>query len=55
VPGPRACAADRGAPGRRDGNGLELYYDRPAAEWFGADGKPVMKAVPLDPRSLLAG
>ena len=36
-------------------NGLELYYDRPAAEWFGADGKPVMKAVPLDPRSLLAG
>jgi len=36
-----------------DGNGLELYYDRPASEWYGADGKPVWKAVPLDPASLL--
>ena len=36
-----------------DGNGLELYYDRPASDWYGADGKPVWKAVPLDPASLL--
>ena len=37
-----------------DGNGLELYYDRPAAGWFDADGKPVLKAEPVDPRSLAA-
>ena len=23
-----------------DGNGVELYYDRPRAEWFDADGRP---------------
>ena len=26
-----------------DGNGVELYYDRPRAEWFDLDGNPVLK------------
>jgi catechol 2,3-dioxygenase len=30
-----------------DGNGIELYYDRPREEW----GSP--KAEPFDPRDLL--
>jgi catechol 2,3-dioxygenase len=38
-----------------DGNGVELYYDRPRAEWFDADGNPVLKAERFDPRELLAG
>jgi catechol 2,3-dioxygenase len=37
-----------------DGNGIELYYDRPREEWFGADGRPKLKAEPFDPRELLA-
>ena len=36
-----------------DGNGVELYYDRPRAEWFDADGRPVLKAERFDPRELL--
>lgn len=36
-----------------DGNGIELYYDRPRAEWFDAKGSPVLKAEPFDPRGLL--
>ena len=36
-----------------DGNGVELYYDRPRAEWFDADGNPVLKAERFDPRALL--
>ena len=36
-----------------DGNGVELYYDRPRAEWFDADGRPVLKAERFDPRQLL--
>jgi catechol 2,3-dioxygenase len=35
-----------------DGNGIELYYDRPREEWFDADGNPKMKAEPFDPREL---
>ena len=35
-----------------DGNGVELYYDRPRAEWFDADGKPVVKAERIDYRAL---
>jgi len=27
-----------------DGNGIELYYDRPRATWFDADGRPILKA-----------
>ena len=26
-----------------DGNGVELYYDRPRHDWFDADGRPVLK------------
>jgi catechol 2,3-dioxygenase len=32
-----------------DGNGIELYYDRPREEW----GVP--KAEPFDPRDLVVG
>jgi catechol 2,3-dioxygenase len=37
-----------------DGNGVELYYDRPRADWFDADGRPVLKADRFDFRALLA-
>jgi catechol 2,3-dioxygenase len=37
-----------------DGNGIELYYDRPRASWFDAQGQPIMKAEPFDPAELLA-
>jgi catechol 2,3-dioxygenase len=37
-----------------DGNGVELYYDRPWAEWFEPDGSPVLKVERFDPRELLA-
>jgi catechol 2,3-dioxygenase len=36
-----------------DGNGIELYYDRPRAEWRDADGNPVLKAERFDYRELL--
>jgi catechol 2,3-dioxygenase len=36
-----------------DGNGIELYYDRPRADWFDADGRPILKAEHFDPRELL--
>ena len=37
-----------------DGNGLELYYDRPRAEWYDAAGRPVLKNDRFDVRELLA-
>jgi catechol 2,3-dioxygenase len=38
-----------------DGNGLELYYDRPREEWpRAADGSLEMRTEPLDPGALLA-
>lgn len=38
-----------------DGNGVELYWDKPKALWpMTADGKLAMKTDPLDLRSLLA-
>jgi|SRR5215207_3269593 len=37
-----------------DGNGIELYYDRPRADWFDADGRPILKAERFDHRELLA-
>jgi len=37
-----------------DGNGLELYYDRPRKQWFDAAGRPVLKAEKFDVRDLLA-
>jgi catechol 2,3-dioxygenase len=36
-----------------DGNGVELYYDRPRSEWFDADGRPVLRADRFDHRALL--
>ena len=36
-----------------DGNGVELYYDRPRADWFDADGRPVLKADRFDYHDLL--
>jgi catechol 2,3-dioxygenase len=36
-----------------DGNGIELYYDRPRQDWFDADGRPVLKADRFDYRELL--
>ena len=36
-----------------DGNGVELYYDRPRADWFDADGRPVLKAERFDYHDLL--
>jgi catechol 2,3-dioxygenase len=36
-----------------DGNGIELYYDRPRAEWFDAGGRPVLKVDRFDFRELL--
>ena len=36
-----------------DGNGVELYYDRPRDAWFDAAGRLLMKADRFDPRELL--
>lgn len=36
-----------------DGNGVELYYDRPRSEWFDSNGRPVVKAEPFDPADLM--
>jgi catechol 2,3-dioxygenase len=36
-----------------DGNGVELSYDRPRADWFDADGNPVLKAERFDFHDLL--
>ena len=36
-----------------DGNGIELYYDRPRKEWFDSRGNPILKAEAFDPRDLL--
>ena len=37
-----------------DDNGIELYYDRPRAAWFDAQGRPILKSEYFDPRALLA-
>ncbi len=36
-----------------DGNGVELYYDRPRADWFDADGRPVLRNDRFDYHDLL--
>ena len=36
-----------------DGNGVELYYDRPRADWVDAEGRMVLKAERFDYRELL--
>ena len=35
-----------------DGNGVELYYDRPRSEWFD-NGRPVLRNDRFDPQDLL--
>lgn len=37
-----------------DGNGLELYYDRPRSAWTDADGRPVLRNDPIALEALLA-
>jgi catechol 2,3-dioxygenase len=37
-----------------DGNGIEVYRDRPASEWTWSNGEVAMATVPLDKQSLLA-
>jgi catechol 2,3-dioxygenase len=37
-----------------DGNGLELTWDLPYERWFDAEGRPIIKAEPLDIAELLA-
>ena len=37
-----------------DGNGIELYYDRPRETWFDAQGNPIMRNDSFDPLDLLA-
>jgi catechol 2,3-dioxygenase len=37
-----------------DANGVELYYDRPRADWLDAAGRPILKADRFDPRDLLS-
>jgi hypothetical protein len=32
---------------------VELSYDRPRSEWFDANGRPIMKAAPFDPDTLI--
>jgi catechol 2,3-dioxygenase len=36
-----------------DGNEIELYCDRPRAEWFDASGRPILKAERFEPSDLL--
>jgi catechol 2,3-dioxygenase len=38
-----------------DQNGLELYYDRPYAEWFDRAGQLIVRNDPFDPATLIAG
>ncbi|MGM9957508.1 MAG: VOC family protein [Peribacillus sp.] len=37
-----------------DGNGIEVYYDRPSSEWEWANGEVKMVTDPLDGNSILA-
>jgi catechol 2,3-dioxygenase len=37
-----------------DGNGVELYYDRPRERWYDAQGRPVLKAERFELEALLA-
>ena len=36
-----------------DGNGVELYYDRPREAWFDDDGRPILQAERFDYNELL--
>lgn len=39
--------------GDPDGNGIELYVDRPAGDWEWKDGKVTMGSKPLDPNAFI--
>lgn len=39
--------------GDPEGNGIELYIDRPRDEWVWKDGKVVMGSAPLDPNAFI--
>ena len=36
-----------------DGNGVELYYDRPREQWFDADGRPVLRNEGIEVADLM--
>ena len=36
-----------------DGNGIEMYYDRPRSEWFDERGNFIMRNDTFDPRKLV--
>ncbi len=36
-----------------EGNGVELYWDRPRTEWSWRDGRVVMDTLPLDPNAFI--
>lgn len=36
-----------------DGNGIELYFDRPRDKWYDGDGNFIVKSETFDPRDLL--
>ncbi len=36
-----------------DGNGVELYYDRPPSEWIDSAGQAFVKSEPFDPADLM--
>lgn len=40
--------------GDPDGNGIEMYVDRPAEEWEWRDGKVTMGSGPLDPNAFIS-
>jgi catechol 2,3-dioxygenase len=37
-----------------DGNGVELYYDRPRETWFDADGRPVVRFDRIEVEDLIS-
>jgi catechol 2,3-dioxygenase len=37
-----------------DGNGIELYFDRPEHEWFDAQGRAILKNDPFDVDAFIA-
>ena len=41
---------DQQLPGDPDGNGVELYYDRPREAWFDESGRPILQAerIPVE-------
>ena len=36
-----------------DGNGVELYYDRPREDWFDPEGRPVLRDERIEIRDLM--